>query len=293
MRAAPSIPEEELLAPGHRACAGCGCVLAMRYLLKALGRNIIISMATGCMEVVTTPYPETAWRVPWIHSAFENAAATAAGIAAGLKALGKKGIKSVAIAGDGGTADIGLQALSGAVERGDDVLFCCYDNEAYQNTGIQRSGATPFGAWTTTTPIGRVKRGEDRPKKDVPAIIAAHGAPYVATASVAYPLDFIEKLRKAAAIEGPTYVHVHAPCVPGWRIDTNKTIEVARLAVLTGSWVLYEVEGGQLRVTFKPPKRRPVVDYLKLQGRFRHLVDEEIARIQRMVDEQCRRFGIE
>jgi pyruvate ferredoxin oxidoreductase beta subunit len=293
MRAAPSIPEEELLAPGHRACAGCGCVLAMRYLLKALGRNIIISMATGCMEVVTTPYPETAWRVPWIHSAFENAAATAAGIAAGLKALGKKGIKSVAIAGDGGTADIGLQALSGAVERGDDVLFCCYDNEAYQNTGIQRSGATPFGAWTTTTPIGRVKRGEDRPKKDVPAIIAAHGAPYVATASVAYPLDFIEKLRKAAAIEGPTYVHVHAPCVPGWRIDTNKTIEVARLAVLTGSWVLYEVEGGQLRVTFKPPKRRPVADYLKLQGRFRHLVDEEIARIQRMVDEQCRRFGIE
>ncbi|MCS7131246.1 MAG: pyruvate synthase subunit PorB [Hadesarchaea archaeon] len=286
------IPEEELLAPGHRACAGCGCVLAMRYLLKALGRNIIISMATGCMEVVTTPYPETSWRVPWIHSAFENAAATAAGIAAGLKALGKKGIKSVAIAGDGGTADIGLQALSGAVERGDNVLFCCYDNEAYQNTGIQRSGATPFGAWTTTTPIGKVKRGEDRPKKDIPAIIAAHGAPYVATASVAYPLDFINKLRKAAAIEGPTYVHVHAPCVPGWRIETSKTIEVARLAVLTGSWVLYEIERGQLRVTFKPPKRRPVADYLRLQGRFRHLTDEEIAQIQRMVDEQCRRFGI-
>lgn len=291
--APPGIPEEELLAPGHRACAGCGCVLAMRYLLKALGRNIVVSMATGCMEVVTTPYPETSWRVPWIHSAFENAAATAAGIAAGLKALGKKGIKSVAIAGDGGTADIGLQALSGAVERGDNVLFCCYDNEAYQNTGIQRSGATPFGAWTTTTPIGRVKRGEDRPKKDVPAIIAAHGAPYVATASVAYPLDFINKLRRAAAIEGPTYVHVHAPCVPGWRIETSKTIEVARLAVLTGAWVLYEIERGQLRVTFKPPKRRPVADYLKLQGRFRHLTEEEIAQIQRMVDEQCRRFGIE
>ncbi|MEM2907639.1 MAG: pyruvate synthase subunit PorB [Candidatus Hadarchaeales archaeon] len=293
MAAPPGVPEEELLAPGHRACAGCGCVLAMRYLLKALGRNIIVSMATGCMEVVTTPYPETAWRVPWIHSAFENAAATAAGIAAGLKALGKKGVKSVAIAGDGGTADIGLQALSGAVERGDNVLFCCYDNEAYQNTGIQRSGATPFGAWTTTTPIGKVKRGEDRPKKDVPAIIAAHGAPYVATASVAYPLDFINKLRKAAAIEGPTYVHVHAPCVPGWRIETGKTIEVARLAVLTGAWVLYEIEHGQLRVTFKPPKRRPVADYLKLQGRFRHLTDEEVAQIQRMVDEQCRRFGIE
>jgi len=291
--ALPGIPEEELVAPGHRACAGCGCIIAMRYVLKALGKDVIISMATGCMEVVTTPYPETSWRVPWIHSAFENAAATASGVAAGLKAIGKRGVKSVAIAGDGGTADIGLQALSGTVERGDDVLFICYDNEAYQNTGIQRSGATPFGAWTTTTPIGKVKRGEDRPKKDIPAIIAAHGAPYVATASVAYPLDFIKKLKKAAAIEGPTYVHVYAPCTPGWRIENNKTIEVARLAVLTGAWVLYEIEGGQLKVTFKPPKRRPVAEYLKLQGRFRHLTDEEIADIQRMVDEQCKRFGIE
>jgi len=289
----PGIPDQELVAPGHRACAGCGCILAMRYVLKALGKDIIVSMATGCMEVVTTPYPETSWRVPWIHSAFENAAATASGVAAGLKAMGKKGIKSVAIAGDGGTADIGLQALSGMVERGDDVLFVCYDNEAYQNTGIQRSGATPFGAWTTTTPIGKVTRGKDRPKKDLPAIIAAHRAPYVATASVAYPLDFIKKLKKAAAIEGPTYVHVHAPCTPGWRIENNKTIEVSRLAVLTGVWVLYQVEGGQLNVTFKPPKRKPVAEYLKLQGRFRHLTDEEIAEIQRMVDEQCRRFGIE
>jgi pyruvate ferredoxin oxidoreductase beta subunit len=291
--ALPGIPEEELVAPGHRACAGCGCILAMRYVLKALGKDVIISMATGCMEVVTTPYPETSWRVPWIHSAFENAAATASGIAAGLKALGKKGVKSVAIAGDGGTADIGLQALSGAVERFDDILFLCYDNEAYQNTGIQRSGATPFGAWTTTTPIGKVKRGEDRPKKDIPAIIAAHGAPYVATASVAYPLDFIKKLRKAAAISGPTYVHVHTPCTPGWRIETSKTIEVARLAVLTGAWALYEIEDGKFRLTFKPPKRRPVADYLKLQGRFRHLTEGEIAEIQRMVDEQCRRYGIE
>jgi len=265
----------------------------MRYVLKALGKNIIVSMATGCMEVVTTPYPETSWRVPWIHSAFENAAATASGVSAGLKAMGKKGVKSVAIAGDGGTADIGLQALSGMVERGDNVLFICYDNEAYQNTGIQRSGATPFGAWTTTTPIGKVKRGEDRPKKDIPAIIAAHGAPYVATASVAYPLDFIKKLQKAAAIEGPTYIHVHAPCTPGWRIENNKTIEVSRLAVLTGAWVLYEIEDGKFKLTFKPPKRRPVAEYLKLQGRFRHLTDEEIAEIQRMVDEQCRRFGIE
>lgn len=287
------IPKEELLAPGHRACAGCGCVLAMRHVLKALGNNVIVACATGCMEVVTTPYPETSWRVPWIHAAFENAAAVASGVAAALKAMGKNGIKAVAIAGDGGTADIGLQALSGTVERGDNVVFICYDNEAYQNTGIQRSGATPFGAWTTTTPIGRVKRGEDRPKKDMPRIIAAHGAPYVATASIAYPLDLIKKLRKAAAIEGPTYVHIHASCVPGWRIDTSKSIEVAKLAVLTGAWVLYEMEDGEFKLTFKPPKRRPVAEYLKLQGRFGHLTDEEIAEIQRMVDEQCRRYGIE
>jgi pyruvate/2-oxoacid:ferredoxin oxidoreductase beta subunit len=630
----------------------------MRHALKALGKDIIVSMATGCMEVVTTPYPETAWRVPWIHVAFENTAAVASGIEAALKVLGKKHVKSVAIAGDGGTADIGLQALSGAIERGHNFLYICYDNEAYMNclstsslimtkdglkritevevgdeiyafdqkthtlvlkrctgvfdngrrevfeletshhtiratsnhpflvlkrngrgrrnalvwktlselrvgdevvvlnnldggkpfeftfdpprsakatrlkkinlpkrsspalmkylgiwvgdgwvrpergevgfalpkgskerrcflklhsslfsvspridgdyvyvdsvdlarfidslafgsgaknktipawvfttserereafveglmlsdgykvgnscryvsasiellrrlrlllqtmgyrvgkihvqkkekgkkcvhrkllkeavygyvcfskkkksdaktkylsqyryrnflienehfgmekirkitrvgkestldlrvedehnfvadgiivhnTGIQRSGATPYKAWTTTTPIGKVKQGEDRQKKDLPAIVAAHGAPYVATASVAYPLDFIKKVKKAAAIEGPTYIHVHTPCTPGWRIEDSKTIEVARLAVLTGSWVLYEIEQGRLNVTFKPPKRRPVMEYLKLQGRFKHLIDEDISEIQQTVDEQCKRFGIE
>ena len=287
------IPDIELIAPGHRACAGCGCILALRHALKALGKNVIISHATGCMEVTSTPYPETSWRVPWIHAAFENAAAVASGVSRALKVLGKSDVKAVAIAGDGGTADIGLQALSGAVERGEDMLFICYDNEAYMNTGIQRSGSTPFGAWTTTTPVGKVWRGEDRSKKDMPAIIAAHGAPYVATASVAYPLDFIGKVKKAASIKGPTYVHVHAPCVPGWRIEEDKTIEVARLAVLTGAWMLYEVENGKLKVTFKPLKRRPVAEYLKIQGRFRHLTDEDIAKIQRTIDEQCKRLGIE
>ena len=284
---------ESLVAPGHRACAGCGCILAMRLALEALGKNVIVSMATGCMEVVTTPYPETSWRVPWIHVAFENAAAVASGVSAALKSLGKKGVKSVAIAGDGGTADIGLQALSGTVERGDNVLYICYDNEAYENTGIQRSSSTPFKAWTTTTPIGKFSRGENRPKKNLPAIIAAHGAPYIATASVAYPVDFMNKLKKAAAIEGPTYVHVLAPCTPGWRIDNSKTIEVARLAVLTGFWILYEIENGKLNVTFRPPKRRPVADYLKMQGRFKHLTDAEISEIQKMVDDQCKHFGIE
>jgi len=287
------LTEEELLAPGHRACSGCGSALALRLALKALGKNIIVSQATGCMEVTTTPYPETSWRVPWIHAAFENAAAVASGVQAALKKLGKKGVKSVAIAGDGGTADIGLQALSGAVERGDNVLYLCYTNEAYMNTGIQRSGATPYGAWTTTTPVGKIKRGEDRPAKDIPAIIVAHGAPYVATASVAYPLDFVSKLKKAAAIEGPTYVEVHCPCPPGWRFDSSETIKVGRLAVLSGAWVLYEVRNGELSITFKPPKRVPVAEYLKLQGRFRHLSDAEISQIQRMVDEKCKRLGIE
>ncbi|HDI12506.1 MAG TPA: pyruvate synthase subunit beta [Hadesarchaea archaeon] len=288
-----NISDVELLAPGHRACAGCGCILAIRYALKALGKNVIVSMSTVCMEVVTTPYPETAWRVPWIHVAFENVAAVASGVSRALKVLGKRGVKSVAIGGDGGTVDIGLQALSGAAERGENLLYICYDNEAYENTGIQRSGATPYGAWTTTTPVGRVKRGEDRPKKDMPAIMAAHGVPYVATASVGYPMDYIKKVKKAASIDGPTYIHVHAPCVLGWRIDSSKTIEVAKLAVLTGMWNLYEIENGVTRVTFKPPRRKPVSEYLKVQRRFRHLTDEEIMKIQQMVDEECKRFGIE
>ncbi|MEW6222541.1 MAG: pyruvate synthase subunit PorB [Candidatus Hadarchaeota archaeon] len=287
------IPEAELFAPGHTACAGCGCVLGIRHILKALGKDVVVSMATGCMEVISSPYPQTSWRVPWIHVAFENAAAVASGVSRALKVLGKSNVKAVAIAGDGGTADIGLQALSGAVERGEDMVYICYDNEAYENTGIQRSGATPFGAWTTTTPISKLSRGEDRPKKDIPAIIAVHGAPYVATASVAYPLDLIKKVKKAVSIKGPSYIHVQAPCTPGWRIEPDRTIEVARLSVLTGAWILYEIENGKPSVTFKPPKRRPVAEYLKIQGRYRHLTEKDIAEIQKMVDDQCKKLGIE
>ncbi|MCX7635849.1 MAG: thiamine pyrophosphate-dependent enzyme, partial [Syntrophales bacterium] len=234
------LPEEELIARGHRACAGCGSILALRYAMKALGERTIVVTATGCMEVVTSPYPETSWRVPWIHVAFENAAAVASGIARALKVRGKTDVKVVAIAGDGGTADIGIQALSGAAERNENIIYICYDNEAYENTGIQRSGCTPFGAWTTTTPVGKVMRGEDRPKKDMPAIMAAHGIPYVATASIAYPLDLIKKVKKARDIEGTSYIHVHASCVPGWRIPENKSVEICKLAVLSGVWVLYE-----------------------------------------------------
>lgn len=287
-----TLPREELLAPGHRMCQGCGAAIVMRHLLKALGRNVIIAHATGCVEVTTAIYPETAWRVPWIHVAFENAAAVASGIEAAIKALKRKGViesskkvKVVAIGGDGGTVDIGLQALSGMLERGQDVLYVLYDNEAYMNTGIQRSGATPMYAWTTTTPAGKVWRGEWRRKKDIVSIVRAHGVPYAATVNFAYITDFYTKVRKAAEIEGPTFIHAFAPCVPGWRYEPNLTVKIARLVVQTGIWVNYEIERGVFRVTTPVPKRLPVEEYLKLQGRFAHLTKEEIEAIQRMVDE--------
>ncbi|NOZ82450.1 MAG: pyruvate synthase subunit beta [Euryarchaeota archaeon] len=278
--------DEELFAPGHRGCAGCGCTVAMRLALKAAGRNVIVTHATGCMEVISSPYPETAWRVPWIHVAFENSAAVASGVEAALRALGRKDVKVIAFGGDGGTVDIGFQALSGALERGHDFVYICYDNEAYMNTGIQRSGATPYGAATTTSPAGKRSFGNKTFKKDMPRIAAAHGIPYVATASVAFPLDYMEKVRKALSIEGPAYVHVHASCTPGWGIASEKSIEVARLAVDSGMWILYEIEHGKARVTYKPTVKRPVAEYLRMQKRFRHLTDEHIAVLQRYVDER-------
>lgn len=279
------VAEVELFAPGHRGCAGCGCTVAMRLALKAAGKNTIATQATGCMEVVSTPYPETAWRIPWIHVAFENSAAVASGVEAALKALGRKeGVNVVAFGGDGGTVDIGFQALSGALERGHDMTYICYDNEAYMNTGVQRSGATPYGAATTTSPAGKVSMGNDRPKKDMPRIVAAHGIGYVATASVAFPLDFVEKVKKAIAHEGPSYVHVHAPCPPGWGIPSDKSIEITRLAVDCGMWVLYEVVDGEGRVTYKPANKKPVKSYLRTQKRFKHLDDAVIGDIQAEID---------
>jgi len=255
--------------------------------MKVVGKDAIIVQATGCMEVVTTPYPRTAWKNPWLHLAFENAGAAASGVEAALKVLQRKGvinpnrrIKVVAIAGDGGTVDIGLQSFSGMLERGHDVMYVLYDNEAYMNTGIQRSGATPFGAWTTTTPVGKKLRGEWRLrlKKDMIGIALAHRIPYIATVTPAYPQDMLEKLRKAFETKGPSFIHALAPCPPGWRYPESKTIEVARLAVQTGMWVLLEIENGKPRVTVKVPRRKHVRHYLRLQGRFRHLTDEEIER---------------
>lgn len=287
-----SLPRVEVLAQGHRACQGCGEILALRMALKAMGKNIIVASATGCMEIVTSSYPQTAWEVPWIHVAFENAAAVASGIESGRKALMRKGrlrkqrITVVAMAGDGGTADIGIQALSGALERGHDFVYICLDNEAYMNTGIQRSSATPYGAMTTTSPPGKLSIGQQTWKKNVPAIAAAHTIPYVATASPAYYLDLMNKAKKAAMIKGPAYLHLFSPCPTGWRLAPERTVEISRLAVQTNVFPLYEVVDGRYIITKKIKRPKPVEEYLKLQGRFRHLDNKTIRQIQVRVDKE-------
>jgi pyruvate ferredoxin oxidoreductase beta subunit len=281
------ISDKEFLAPGHRACAGCGATIGVRLALKVLGENTIAISATGCLEVITTPYPETAWEIPWMHVAFENAAAVASGVEAALKSQGKSDTTVVVFGGDGGTADIGLQALSGAMERGHNLIYICYDNEAYMNTGIQRSGATPFGASTTTSPHGKESFGEDKPKKNMPMIMAAHGVPYVATASISYPEDFMKKVKKAAEVDGPAYIHLQQPCTTGWGYSPAKTIELGRLAVETGSWILYEIEEGEFKVTYRPIQRKLVNEYLNAQKRFKHLTDLEKDLIQSHVDAVC------
>jgi pyruvate ferredoxin oxidoreductase beta subunit len=286
------VPKTENFAPGHRACIGCGEALAVRLACKALGPNIIIANATGCMEIVSSPLPNTTWRVPWIHTLFENTAAVASGIEAGLKVLTKKGripnldTKVVAIAGDGGTSDIGLQAISGAFERGHNFVYICFDNEAYMNTGIQRSSATPYGAFTTTSPPGKVSIGQFTWKKDMPAIAVAHNIPYVATACHSYPFDLMHKIEKAKATNGPAYVHVLSVCPTGWRSPVDLTIRLGRLAVETGVFPLYEVENGKYKLSLDLPKLRPITDYLKLQGRFRHLSDDVIDEIQQRTNEE-------
>jgi len=281
--------EEEQLAPGHRACIGCGEALAVRLACKALGNSTIIVNATGCMEVVSSQLPYTSWRVPWIHTLFENTAAVASGIEAGLKIMTKKGpsdVTVVAMAGDGGTSDIGLQALSGALERGHDFIYMCLDNEAYMNTGIQRSSATPYGASTTTSPAGKVSIGQITWKKNMPAIAAAHDIPYVATACPSYPFDLMTKVSKAAAIKGPAYLHILSVCPVGWRCPTELTIRIGRLAIQTGVFPLYEVEHGKYKLNVAPPKLKAVTEYLKLQGRFRHLSEDTINEIQQRVNEE-------
>lgn len=282
---------KERFSPGHRACIGCGEALAVRMACKILGDNIIVVNATGCMEIVSSQLPYTSWTVPWIHTLFENTAAVASGIEAGLKTLTRKGkpgladTKVVAMAGDGGTSDIGLQALSGALERGHNFIYICFDNEAYMNTGIQRSSATPYGATTTTSPAGKQSIGQYTWKKNLPAIAAAHNIPYVATACPSYYRDLMRKVKKAMDVKGPSYLQILSVCPTGWRCPTESAIEVGRLAVQTGMFPLYEVENGNHKISVNFDKLKPVTDYLKTQGRFRHLSEGDINHIQQRVEE--------
>lgn len=277
-----TIPKDEIMGSGHLACAGCGATLAMRYVLKALGRKSVFTIPACCWSVIDGPMPHSCIGVPLYHTAFETAAATAAGIKAALTMRGDTETNVVAWAGDGGTFDIGIQALSAAAERNEDIIYICYDNEAYMNTGIQRSSATPWGAWTTTTPEEFPKENH---KKQIVEILAAHWVPYVATASVAFPEDLVRKVEKAKGIRGTRFIHILSPCPPGWRSTSEMSITLTHLAVLTRAFPLYEVEDGvRYRLNYLPEKNIPISAYTRNQGRFKHLTPEQVDFIQERVD---------
>ena len=280
------VNKPQKLASGHRSCDGCGFPPIVRTILASTDDPIVASCATGCLEVTTTIYPYTSWRIPFIHSAFENSAATIAGVEAAYKALKRRGkisknkeIKFVAFGGDGGTFDIGLQSLSGALERGHDFVYVLYDNEAYMNTGVQRSSATPRGASTTTAPAGKVHQGKEEWKKDMAKICVAHNIPYVAQASLHNPIDLSMKAEKAFKTKGPAVLIVLQPCTLGWRFPADMTIEIAKLAVETKFWPLYEVKDGKYKLNYKPSKKVPLIEYLKPQGRYKHLFKPENANL--------------
>ncbi|MDD5680065.1 MAG: 3-methyl-2-oxobutanoate dehydrogenase subunit beta [Candidatus Omnitrophica bacterium] len=275
-----SIPETEIMSPGHVACQGCGATLAFRYALKALGKETIVVIPACCWSVIDGPFPYSSAGVPVFHTAFETAASTASGIRAALDIKEISDVSVLAWAGDGGTMDIGIQALSGAVERGEDIIYVCYDNEAYMNTGIQRSSSTPPGAWTTTTPVKKFKTG---PKKNMVEIMAAHKIPYTATANIAFPEDFIAKLRKAKMIKGPKFIQIISPCPAGWKFPSQLTIKLAKLSFEACVFPLYEIENGRYNVK-KPVKKKDVREYLTLQGRFKHLDDGMMNTIQKSID---------
>ncbi len=289
------LPKEDLFTSGHTACPGCGAAILARNMMKVLGKNTVIYNPACCLLVFGGTYPHLSWKVPYHHVAFENTAVCAAGIKRGLKSIGKGDALVVGMAGDGGTADIGMQALSGAAERNEDILYIMYDNEAYMNTGIQRSGSTPYGAWTTTTPAGKVIKGKELFKKDMPQIMMAHGVPYVATASIAYPNDLLTKLEKAKKIRGFRYLQIYATCPTGWRAAPEKTVEIAKKAVETGMWTIYEYENGKMKINIKPKLDEnknlsvPIKEYLMMQGRFRHITDEQISLLQNWVNEKWKR----
>ncbi len=281
------LPATERMTPGHLACPGCGAVIAMRFLLKGLGDRVILVVPACCWSIIAGPFPSSALQVPILHTAFETGAATASGVRAGLDARGDHETQVVTWAGDGGTFDIGLQALSGAAERDENILYVCYDNEAYMNTGAQGSGATPYGAWTTTTPTGSPKRGR---KKDILQILAAHRIPYAATASIAYPEDLVRKVQRAAALKGTRFLHIYAPCPTGWKVPSEISVRLARLAVQTRIFPLYEVEDGVRYTINLEPVGYLVDEYYQAQGRFKHLSREDLDEIQAQVDQDWARL---
>ena len=287
-----SLPDKEYMLPGNRTCAGCSLGIAYRHILKALGESTIVTVPASCLTVLHGMYPITSVNIPCMNVTFPSTAAAAAGLVAGLKAIGKKGITVVGFAGDGGTHDIGIQALSGAAERNTDFIYICYDNEAYMNTGGQRSSSTPLGATTTTTPV----LGKAQHQKDMPAIMAAHRVPYVATASSSYPLDLYEKVKKARDIMGTRFLYISTPCPPGWLFPPKATVKIGRLAVETGMVVLYEIENGGFRLTGASERLaakgslRPVREYIELQGRFRHITKDQIEELQRWVDSRWEEY---
>jgi pyruvate ferredoxin oxidoreductase beta subunit len=279
--------DEMLFVPGHRACPGCGAAIAVRAILAATGSEVIVVSPTGCLETFTAQYPYSPWGVPWLHVLFENAAAVASGVEAALKKRGLADKIKVIIIG----------ALSGMMERGHNVTYICYDNEAYMNTGVQRSSATPLGASTMTSPAGLKSWGKEQPKKNLPAIMLAHGIPYVATASIAFPKDLTRKVKQALSIQGPKYIDVHSPCPIGWGFEAAQTIAIARLAVQTGLVPLYEAYPDQPLKVRKLSRRVPVSEYLRPQKRFHHLFAGQgdpahLAIIQAIADENVDRYGL-
>lgn len=287
------------LAPGHRMCAGCGIPAIVNSIIAASDKPVIVANATGCLEVTSTIYPFSAWNVPWVHLTFENAAAVAAGIETAYKALKKKGkikddVNIIAFGGDGGTYDIGIQALSGALERGHRFLYVVYDNEGYMNTGNQRSGATPFGADTTTVPAGTKSIGKTQWRKNIVEISAAHRIPYAAQAAAHNVVDIYNKAKKALSADGPSFLAVLQPCTTNWKYDTALTMKYSKLAVETNFWPLYEIENGKVHINYKPKERKPIEEFLKGQGRYRHLFKPEnryaIEEFQSLIDEEWERL---
>ena len=286
------VEKKNLLAGGHRACGGCGQALAARLVTDASGENTIACVATGCLEVFSSPYPDPSWRVPFLHSLFENVAAVASGVEAAYKALKKGPVNIIAQGGDGSTADIGFQCISGMFERGHNILQVCYDNEAYMNTGVQRSGFTPYAAKTTTTP-----KGNRLQKKDMAQIAVDHGLPYVASATVDDYRDLQQKVKKALSIQGPKFLHIFAPCPLGWGHPGDLTIAIARLARETCLFPVFEIHNGNLTGVQKVPIKKPVEDYLKLQARYRPLFKngkpgKEVEKIQEIANHNIERFRL-